>query len=242
MQAAFCRAYLLHSKPFRESSLLSYFFTEQGQIKAIARGARRPKSHWRSSLQAFTPLTISWYGQQELVTLKSAESCGYSPPLLGYALLSGLYMNELLVRLLELQEPLPTLFQVYEHTLQQLPQVDQLEKTLRYFELTLLQTLGYGLDFITVADSGEYVTAEQFYKVSLETGVCLASAEEITASGMSPCFSGEHLLAIAQADFSNVQVLKSAKRLMRQLIHELLGGKPLNSRLLFSNVLIKKHN
>ena len=50
-------AYVLHSQPFQNTSLLVDFFTiDYGRVRAVAKGARREKSKYRSLLQLFHPL------------------------------------------------------------------------------------------------------------------------------------------------------------------------------------------
>ena len=90
-------AYLLHSYPYRETSLVIETFTRnRGRVALVARGARRPRSALRGVLLAFQPLTISWSGRTELRTLHKAEWQGGLPQLKGDALLCGFYINELL--------------------------------------------------------------------------------------------------------------------------------------------------
>src|SRR6476469_1823173 len=91
-------AFVLHSYPYRETSLVLEIFTRNyGRIALMARGARRPRSALRGVLLAFQPLLLSWAGRSELCTLHKAEWCGGLTQLKGIALLCGFYMNELLV-------------------------------------------------------------------------------------------------------------------------------------------------
>src|SRR5476649_1411082 len=95
-------AFILHHRPYRETSVLLELFTlEYGRITALARGVRQTRSRLKPLLQLFVPLLISWQGKGELVTLTAAESNGYPNRLLGTGLLNGLYLNELLVRILQ---------------------------------------------------------------------------------------------------------------------------------------------
>ncbi|MCB1827507.1 MAG: DNA repair protein RecO, partial [Coxiellaceae bacterium] len=114
-QRVLCQhARVLHARSFRETSLLVDFFTqEHGRVCAVARGARTQRSKFRGLLQPFIPVTISWSGRSDLVTLSDAEPCGMPLSFSGTALLSGLYINELLVRLLARHDPHPELFMYY---------------------------------------------------------------------------------------------------------------------------------
>src|SRR5471032_161669 len=94
-------AFVLHSYPFRETSLVIEVFTREfGRLGLVARGARRPKSALRGVLLAFQPLRISWTGRSELRTLIRAEWTGGVPQPQGLALMCGFYLNELLLKLL----------------------------------------------------------------------------------------------------------------------------------------------
>src|SRR5262245_64695563 len=91
-------AYVLHSYPFRETSLVVETFTrDHGRVALMARGARRPRSAVRGVLLAFQPLLASWSGRSDLRTLVAAEREGVYAPLRGEALICGFYLNELLL-------------------------------------------------------------------------------------------------------------------------------------------------
>jgi len=111
-------AYILHSRPYQESSLLLELFTQDfGRFAVIAKGVRRQKNHTRALLQAFVPLLISCSGRGELLVLKNYESKARLHLLFGKQLISALYVNELLMRLLHRFDAHETLFQVYANTL-----------------------------------------------------------------------------------------------------------------------------
>src|SRR3954471_10778980 len=101
-----CEGFVLHSYPYRETSLLVEVLTRgSGRMSVVARGARRPRSPTRGALMAFQPLSLSWYGKGEVKTLGEAEWIGGQPLLTGEALLCGFYLNELLVKLLAREDP-----------------------------------------------------------------------------------------------------------------------------------------
>ena len=61
-------AYVLHSQPFQNTSLLVDFFTiDYGRGRAVAKGARRERSKYRSLLQSFHPLLVSFKVSQKTV-------------------------------------------------------------------------------------------------------------------------------------------------------------------------------
>ncbi|MBI2379832.1 MAG: DNA repair protein RecO [Gammaproteobacteria bacterium] len=220
-------AYVLHSRPYRETSLLlDVLSAEQGRISLVARGARGAKSPWRAVLQPFVPLLMSWAGQGELATLRGAEARGLSRLPGGQGMLCGFYLNELLTRLLQRQDAQPEVFAAYEACLSRLC-VEPAEPVLRAFELELLDAMGYGAA-LDCDERGADLAPGAYYRYWSERGLAVSERRE---PGLD--FPAEHLLAIARRDFSDAEVLRAAKFLSRQLLAPLLGNKPLRSRELF---------
>lgn len=215
--------YVLHSRPYRETSLLVDFLTlEQGRVSAVAKGARRPRARLRTTLQPFQILQLGWQGRHELKTLGSVEAVEIRPPLMGTALLCGLYVNELLQRLLHPGEPCPRLFLYYRYVLNELQDGRDLEGALRTFERQLLGELGFDLNLAQVEPDRHY---------SYRSGHGLQ-----LQSGSRRGYPGAHLRAMAEDCYEEAAVRRTAKHLMREVLQELLGDKPLNSRLLFSRI------
>lgn len=225
--------YVLHLRPYRESSALLEVFTEShGRLGLVARGVRAPKSRQRAELQPFRPLKLSWSARGELGTLTGVEADGRAPALRGSALYSGFYLNELLVRLLARHDPHPQLYALYRSSLQRLAAEAQVEAVLRRFEKRLLEELGYGLLLDCEAQHGAAVEPQRYYDYHLESGPVAVQAD---AQGF--IFRGASLLALAREDLSAPEVLQDAKRLMRAALNLYLGGKPLKSRELFRRSL-----
>ena len=226
-------AYLLHRQAYRDSSqLLEIFTPEHGRLSLVARGVRR-KARGGSTgaiLQPFVPLLVSFSGRAELKTLTSAEVAKGAVTLRGERLFSGLYLNELLVRLLHRHDPHPRLFARYAQTLQDLGAAGSVDETLRRFELGLLDELGYNIDLESEAQGGEALHPGHWYRYEAGSGLVRSVADNRSEI---PVFPGEDLLALGQGEF-NVSSRKTAKRLMRLVLAEHLGGKPLHSRDLFS--------
>ena len=112
------RAFVLHSYAYSESSLIVDLFTlDNGRMAAIAKGAKRPSSGLRPILLPLQPLlltyTLAGDGAGDIHTLKGAEWVGGHVMPTGDALLSGMYLNELLLRLLARADPHPALFDAY---------------------------------------------------------------------------------------------------------------------------------
>lgn len=224
-------AYLLHSRPYRDTSVLLDFFTpDHGRVSVMGKGVRRPTSKLRGLLQPFNPLLISFSGKSSLKTLTHAESAGLYVNLTGQALFSAMYLNELLCRLLHEHEKDHVLFELYSRTLLMLAH-EELEPVLRSFELDLLDSLGYGIALDADARHGDAVEASRFYFLVPELGVIRA---EDGVQDNVVLFRGEDLLAIAHRDFSEISVRKAAKQLLRQCVNNLLGDRPLKSRRLFA--------
>ena len=222
------KAYVLHSRSYRETSLIVDFLVpDVGRISAVVRGARRPKSPQRSLLQPFGRLLISWYGKSELKTLKLLESDNQLSPLQGRALFSGLYLNELLMRLITAEEPCEALFESYQQALFGLAQGQAVEQVLRRFEKQLLQAMGYWLSF-PEADNNK---AQCYY---FDTDCrWLSMASTPTQAQRPRCFMAADLEAIAVDNYGSDETLRAAKRLMRLALAPLLGDKPLRSKDLF---------
>ena len=139
-------AFVLHSYPYRETSLIVEVFTRHhGRVGLLAKGARRSKSALRGTLLAFQPLLIRWGGKGELRSLHSAEWQGGIPQLKGIGLMSGFYLNELLLRFLHRDDPHEGLFDLYFEAVSALAANRQIAATLRRFEKFLLGELGYAL-------------------------------------------------------------------------------------------------
>lgn len=231
MSADLQPAYILHTRPYRDTSMLVDFLTPDfGRITAVARGVRSRKTPKRNLLNPFTRLLISFQGKTDLKLLTHFETEGAHYPLSAKHLFSGFYLNELLVRLLPELDAHPDIYSLYERSLQSLSAQQDLESILRVFELQLLQELGYGIDFESDAKSGELISAQGKYCLDPAQGLYWAHADAPSTNQ----FAGVYIHAIAQQDFSSPEVKQAAKRITRMLLKPLLGTKPLASRELFS--------
>lgn len=220
---------MLHAKPYRDSSLLvDLFSSEHGRIKVIARSARGPRSRFRGRLQPFMPLTTSWSGRTELKSLTHCECAGLPINLSGQALVSGFYLNELLYRLLRTEEPATDLFHAYQHTLQALCDVNAVQSSLRYFELLLLQELGYGLNLYTDANTHDAIDKDKHYAFTLQLGFheSLGIENRFTVSG-------EALIAWRDHQLETPEHCQAVKRISRYVLSHYLGNQPLKTRELF---------
>ncbi|MDR3490859.1 MAG: DNA repair protein RecO [Gammaproteobacteria bacterium] len=223
-------AFVLHLRPYRETSVLLDLLTlDHGRISLVARGVRQNKSRLRPILQPFLPLLVSWQGKGDLGTLLTVEPNGYPTRLIGECLLSGLYLNELLMRVLHKHDPYPQLYTIYQGTLLELQGAKVEEKRLRLFEKKLLEEVGYGLRLDCEVSSQKPLEAENDYHFLPEHGFELASE----SSHIATSFSGKSLLALAREELEDEICLRDAKRLMRLALAPLLGQSRLYSRQLF---------
>lgn len=223
-------AYILHARPYRDTSLLIDAFTVlQGRVNLIAKGARgvrNKKSRFKGSLQAFVPLLLSWRGKTDLMNLLNAEpSPILVPHLTGKLLVCGLYLNELLIRLLYRYDPYPQLFQAYQIALCNLP--DNPMIALRVFEKKLLAELGYALHLDKDSLTHQKVLPHQSYQFIPSQGLVICLNKTTSRQSI---FSGASLLAMHHESWDTSAHLFDAKRLFRLALNYLLEGKTIRSR------------
>jgi len=219
--------YVLHTYPFKETSLVAELFTRNaGRVGLVAKGARRPTSVLRGALMAFQPLLLTWSGKSELKVLHRAEWQGGQAQMTGLPLICGFYLNELLLKLLPRDDAHETLFDGYEQALADLRDGHPAALVLRRFERLLLSELGYGLALSNDA-SGAPIVAERDYVYVVERG---AVPTDEAGEGTLPALSGAALLAIAHDDYGDPSVMPQARGLMRYILNHYLGGKELYTR------------
>ena len=225
-RAALEDAFLLHQRPFRDSSqILDVFSRERGRLALVARGSRGAKSRLKGILRPFQPLRLSWSIRTDLGTLTGAETGGRAFALAGDALLSGYYVNELLLNFLHRHDPQPEIFALYGAALEDLATCTDPAPELRRFEIELLRLLGYALDLEYDARSGELLEDAQDYEYRVEEGPV-----PVTGNATRDAYSGSRLKAIAAGSFEDSATLRAANRLLRRVVNYHLGGKELKSR------------
>ncbi len=222
-------AFVLHRRPYRNTSLLlDVLSRDYGRLGLVARGAAAPRSRLKGLLQAFSPLLLSWAGDGELATLSSGEEAGRPVALWHHRALAGLYVNELLVRLLPRRDALPALFDAYAALLAELATGANEEPALRYFEKRLLEELGYGLSLDREACTGQPIVAEADYRYVLDRGPLPAADHQ---PGIP--ISGQGLLALRDEHLTDPLVLREVKRLTRAALAAQLQGRALKTRELY---------
>lgn len=224
-------AYILHRRPYRDTSLLIELLTrDHGRVGAVARGARRGRL--AGLAQPFQPLLASWSGRGELATVTGLEGAGPPPRLSGPRLVSGFYANELLLRLLQREDPHAEVFDAYAAALAGLGSSRVAEgSVLRVFERDLLAGLGYGL-LLTEDVAGRTLEPDGWYRYDPERG-----AEAVAAPGADELHvRGRSLLALA-AGVPDNSAERELRPLMRRVLGLYLGDRPLRSRELYASYL-----
>lgn len=225
MREEWHEGFILHRRPWRETSLwLEVFTHDLGKIALLAKGGRRIKGGGKGSLQPFQQLLIRWRGRGELGTLTAAEALQPVLSLTGTALYCGFYLNELLCRLLKRHDPHPKLYAEYLRVLSDLSQAHDLEGCLRRFEVRFLGEIGYGLILNHEVEYGAAIDPAACYRYDPERGPALDNQGWL---------HGQTLLALQQERLESPMVRREAKRLLRQLIDYRLEGRMLESRMLF---------
>ncbi len=224
-------AFVLHSTPYRETSLIVDLMTrDYGRVAVVAKGAKRPNSALRAVLMPFQPMVATWSGSGELHTLIGAEWSGGLANPAGDALLCAFYLNELIMRLLAREDPHPELFDAYQACLADLAAAAPLEETLRRFEWALLRETGHApsLDTDTF---GQAIDEKQRYQWQPGGGFMLAEP------GAESAIAGRTLLELARGELLSAASLVQAKYLARAILAHELDGVPLRTR----QILIDLH-
>jgi len=241
-------AYILHRRDYREtSSIIELLTRDHGRIALIARGSRGKKSRIAGSLMQFKPLLISWQGRGDLPYMNSVERADLVPPVLaGKALYSAMYVNELLMYLLQRHDVHEGLFETYHECLYRLAD-GSIETALRSFELSLLALLGFALNIEHEAESSVPPSADVDYFYIPEYGLVQRSqpeqqavAESVSVYGKGVLVSGRCITSLHQGGVEALdgqpELLRELKALMRSVLDHHLGGRKLRSRELFRSM------
>lgn len=221
-------AYVLHSRPFQESSLIVEAFTRgYGRVAVVARGAKSARSRWRNVLQPFRPLLLSWNIKSDLGTLTAADQVASPPALQGQLLYCGLYMNELLMRLLHRSDPHIEVFERYRQVLSELASEASPQPLLRIFEKHLLEAIGYALVLHREYDNGADIQPQNWYEYKADRGPVICSGPGKNR------VSGTALLDL-HTEVLSPSSLPELRALMRKVLSYHLGDKPLASLSLFA--------
>ncbi len=226
-------AYVLHTIPYRNSSLICDVLTENhGRVKLLAFSARGPKSRFRGIFGTFNLLKISARGKSELKKVSQADCVDSVLHLQSTPLFCGYYMHELIQHCLAVEDPAKSLFEAYQLALKLLSQPDavQWEVGLRIFEKALLEQCGFGIDFLHDYESGDDIHPDYHYQFMIDLGF----KQTLPSSSSIP---GHILLSIAAEFAQHDQQLPYLKTIFRQAIASCLQGKQLQSKALLKVLL-----
>ncbi|WP_027966588.1 DNA repair protein RecO [Halomonas halocynthiae] len=223
-------AYLLHKRPYRETSaLVELLVLGHGRVRAVARGVQRPGSRSRSTLQPFSPLHLTWSGNGELKRLILIESRGSAAMLAGEGLLCGFYANELLTRLLPVELVADDVFAFYAAALEAFARPDARAAALRDIELALLDILGARPRFTT--PQGGELDPHGRYRLEPDSCAFVPDARGI---------DGRTLRLLASHDWQSPGLSGPAKAVTRAALAPLLGNRPLRSRELMQQLVLRR--
>ena len=226
-------AFLLHRRPYTESSvLIDLFSRHHGRMVLIAKGARKVKSRWRGALLPFQPLITAWSGRGEVKTVTGIEGEGPSYVLRGKALYCGYYMNELILRLLHRFDPHEDVFDNYRSALALLSTEGDQERVLRIFEKQLLRDLGYGMHLVRDADRGNPIDPGERYRYRPDAGPLQYSDTDHHGVPVH----GATLLALEEEVEFDERTRRESKRLIRSVLDYHLGGQALRTRIVYGQM------
>lgn len=217
-------AFVLHVRPWRETSLIAELLTrDHGRVAVVARGVTGPKKRiQRAALQPLQQLQLDYLPRGELARLLQAEAIDTAPALHGEPLMAAFYVNELLLRLCARQDPHPPVFELYARVRSELADTVSLAWTLRRFERDLLDALGYGLPWARTG-TGERLEAAGEYVLDPEHGPIPGGRRG------EPSVSGAALLALAEDRQPDPDLLASLRPALRAVLTAHLGAQPLKS-------------
>ena len=227
------RCYVLHTRPWRETSLLVDVLTEtQGRVRAIAKGARRPYSPFRGILQPFAVFSAQFSGKSELKSLIKAQWAGAE--MLPAALsLHAWYLNELCLSATAPEDPNPALFAAYESAISALlglksltveKQKTALAELLRRFEIAFLVSLGLWADPLAlVSDAAFSPKVDYFFDEGQGWG-------RLSSASFQLCVKGAVLQDITLAQYANPATQAEIRRVLRAFIARATAGRSISTR------------
>ena len=230
-------AWVLSRKSYGDNGLLVEIFgAVSGRCSGVVRGAHRKRrgGSMASLLQPFQPLLISLVGRSELKAVRQVESASVGYRLRGDALMSGLYLNELLTRVLPRFDVMPELFAAYGRAIDSLNETAP-DQTLRRFELSLLTSLGYQINWVT-DDCGEPIQLASRYRYESERGFCGVPVGSDRPDEVL-LYTGEQIASFARWSEADEplsrEALQRLKGITRIALSQLMAGRALHTRSLF---------
>jgi len=223
-------AFVIHIRAFKETSLMVELFTRsKGKISVIAKGARRPKSNLKAIKTPSSLFSVTCVGKSELKTLINCEIKEYFDPS-SNSFNCLVYLNELLVKLLEKEDAHQEVFDQYINVCRSFRESckTELEVNLRLFEFILLKEIGYGVDLKNEANSEKKINKDFLYTFDPFSGFLPYS--ESTFNNDEKLYKGKDILNFSEGDLTNSDTRIAAKQIMRKAMDFHLGNKNIKIR------------
>ncbi len=230
------KAYVIYTKPYRETSaIIKVFSSQSGILSGVVKGVHsksRQSASLRSALQVGNLIECQWQSKSSLKNIFQIELVEHTSVVSPQKFLCLAYVNELLLYVLPEEQISENLFHHYGDLLKKINLEIPVELLLRLFELTLLEEMGFAFDFAWDVVSDEPVHKDKFYVIVPGTGIRLAVESDYLK------VSGKDLLLLAEKDFSQVSTLVTAKKVNRLLLDYHLEGRVLKTRKLYQEWFI----
>jgi len=220
LEQAFC----MHARRYKESSRIVEMLTPiHGLVSCVGHGSRNKNA---GADLLFTPLLISWSGKGDLYSLTHVECVSAKQVTTPKVSIMGMYLNELILKLVPKSSPSKEIFDLYQNVIHLLENGGSQEKVLRLFEIELLELVGHGLSLDQEIDHETPISEEGFYRYDVGMGPSKIQHENSAWNVVK----GSTLLGLQSPLSMDASCLSEAKRLMRGVINWHLGNKPLHSR------------
>ena len=219
--------YILRTRPYSDANVIVDLFTKEvGRITCMARPAKLRGKVQKGHLQPFRILQLDWQGRSEMLRLNQTdERFRHRVPVA--SLLYGLYLNELILRLIPQNTSLDALYSDYQSALQLLVESDAPMLVVMRFELALMEGLGHSLNLWHDDQDGFEIEAGKRYLYSVGAGVLPYDPKQPQVLGV--LINSDLLLAMREPAEMEMPEL----RLQRQFLDKFwlqLVNKPFNSR------------
>ncbi len=225
---------MLHHRDYSNTSKILYCLTKDyGLVHILAKGVKNRKSPFFADCQPFRLIDIQFIKKTGLSILTASQTVSLIQFTETKKQFSGFYINELLYRLIKIEQQDSELFMLYLKTMDELLDENDLEMILRKFEFSLLSNLGYDFQ----QSENHQINPDEMYQLCLsDMNFKLIDKTRNHHQGVDS-FEGKFVLTLNQINTENIsQYKKQCKQYCRLMFNVLLNGKPLKSRELFAQL------
>jgi DNA repair protein RecO (recombination protein O) len=181
-------AVVIRHNDWGEADRLLWLFTrELGKQRAIAKGVRKPQSRKAGHLEPFTRVSLQLARGRDLPIITQAEAIDLYMPVREDLLLTtyGAYVVELLDRFTYEEGENRLLYQLLVDTLDRLRSLIDPDLVVRFYEMRLLDSVGFRPQLINCVECGELIKpGDQFF--SAAQGGVLCPGCGLKATGARP--------------------------------------------------------